>query len=116
MRQRKKEARHNAALDQFTVRGLFRNGKRGTLMNQYAKEKRVKWVLLIIVGFAASFSLLSYAMETIPMGTVYAVWTGIGTAGGALIGILFYKEQKDAKRIFFIALILCSAVGLKILS
>nr|WGD90326.1 SMR family transporter [Bacillus subtilis] len=39
-------------------------------MNQYAKEKRVKWVLLIIVGFAASFSLLSYAMETIPMGSV----------------------------------------------
>ncbi len=115
MRQRKKEARHNAALDQFIVRGLFRNGRRG-LMNQYAKEKRVKWVLLIIVGFAASFSLLSYAMETIPMGTAYAVWTGIGTAGGALIGILFYKEQKDAKRIFFIALILCSAVGLKILS
>ncbi|AEP90442.1 MULTISPECIES: multidrug efflux SMR transporter subunit YkkD [Bacillus] len=86
------------------------------LMNQYAKEKSVKWVLLIIVGFAASFSLLSYAMETIPMGTAYAVWTGIGTAGGALVGILFYKEQKDAKRIFFIALILCSAVGLKILS
>ncbi|MGF9968859.1 paired small multidrug resistance pump [Bacillus sp. SJZ110] len=86
------------------------------LMNQYAKEKSVKWVLLIIVGFAASFSLLSYAMETIPMGTAYAVWTGIGTAGGALIGILFYKEQKDAKRIFFIMLILCSAVGLKILS
>lgn len=50
------------------------------LMNQYAKEKSVKWVLLIIVGFAASFSLLSYAMETIPMGTAYAVWTGIGTA------------------------------------
>ncbi|PNB45884.1 QacE family quaternary ammonium compound efflux SMR transporter, partial [Pseudomonas sp. GW456-E7] len=45
------------------------------LMNQYAKEKSVKWVLLIIVGFAASFSLLSYAMETIPMGTAYAVWT-----------------------------------------
>ncbi|MBL3649286.1 MULTISPECIES: multidrug efflux SMR transporter subunit YkkD [Bacillus] len=86
------------------------------LMNQYAKEKSVKWVLLIIVGFAASFSLLSYAMETIPMGTAYAVWTGIGTAGGALIGILFYKEPKDAKRIFFISLILCSAVGLKMMS
>ncbi|MEG7282091.1 DMT family transporter [Bacillus sp. 0909A] len=86
------------------------------LMNQFAKEKSAKWVVLIIIGFAASFSLLSFAMETIPMGTAYAVWTGIGTAGGALIGILFYNEQKDAKRIFFIALILCSAVGLKMLS
>ena len=55
-------------------------------------------------------------METIAMGTAYAIWTGIGTAGGALAGILFYGEQKDAKRIFFIALILCAAVGLKILS
>lgn len=64
------------------------------LMNQYAKEKSVKWVLLIIVGFAASFSLLSYAMETIPMGTAYAVWTGIGTAGGALVGILFTRNRK----------------------
>ncbi|MGG1008509.1 multidrug efflux SMR transporter [Bacillus velezensis] len=86
------------------------------LMNQFQKEKNVKWILFIIAGFAASFSLLSYAMETIAMGTAYAIWTGIGTAGGALAGILFYGEQKDAKRIFFIALILCAAVGLKILS
>lgn len=115
MRQRKEEARHNAALDQFIVRGLFGDGRRGPY-ESICEGKSVKWVLLIIVGFAASFSLLSYAMETIPMGTAYAVWTGIGTAGGALVGILFYKEPKDAKRIFFIALILCSAVGLKILS
>ncbi|ADP31802.1 QacE family quaternary ammonium compound efflux SMR transporter [Bacillus atrophaeus] len=87
-----------------------------TLMNQFQKDKSLKWLLCIIVGFAASFSLLSYAMETIPMGTAYAVWTGIGAAGGALVGILFYGEPKDAKRIFFIALILSSAVGLKILS
>ena len=54
-----------------------------------------------ICGF---FSLLSYAMETIAMGTAYAIWTGIGTAGGALAGILFYGEQKDAKRIFSLRL------------
>lgn len=50
------------------------------------------------------------------MGTAYAVWTGIGTVGGALVGILFYGEPKDGKRIFFIALILGSAVGLKLIS
>ncbi len=43
-------------------------------------------------------------METIAMGTAYAIWTGIGTAGGALAGILFYGEQKDAKRIFSLRL------------
>lgn len=64
------------------------------LMNQYAKEKRVKWVLLIIVGFAASFSLLSYAMETIPMGTAYAVWTGITLPAGRLSASSFTRSRK----------------------
>lgn len=102
-------------MDQFIIRGPFGNARRYTY-ESISKDKSLKWLLCIIVGFAASFSLLSYAMETIPMGTAYAVWTGIGAAGGALVGILFYGEPKDAKRIFFIALILSSAVGLKILS
>ncbi|MBU8582266.1 multidrug efflux SMR transporter [Bacillus paralicheniformis] len=87
-----------------------------TMMNQFHKDKRLRWILLLIIGFVASFFLLSLAMETLPMGTAYAVWTGIGTVGGALVGILFYGEPKDGKRIFFIALILGSAVGLKLIS
>ncbi|MCY7601070.1 SMR family transporter, partial [Bacillus altitudinis] len=43
------------------------------------------------------------------------IWTGIGAAGGAIVGMLFYGESKDAKRILFIALILSAAVGLKII-
>ncbi|ASB89952.1 MULTISPECIES: DMT family transporter [Bacillus] len=87
-----------------------------TMMNQFHKDKRLKWIFLLIIGFAASFILLSLAMNTLPMGTAYAIWTGIGAAGGALVGILFYDEPKDAKRMFFIALILASAVGLKLIS
>ncbi|MEK5097131.1 DMT family transporter [Bacillus sp. FSL W8-0848] len=87
-----------------------------TMMNQFHKDKLIRWIFLLIIGFAASFFLLSLAMNALPMGTAYAVWTGIGAAGGALVGILFYDEPKDARRIFFIALILASAVGLKLVS
>ncbi|MEC3606786.1 multidrug efflux SMR transporter [Bacillus glycinifermentans] len=87
-----------------------------TMMNQFHKDKRIRWIFLLIIGFAASFFLLSLAMNALPMGTAYAIWTGIGTVGGALVGILFYDEPKDARRIFFIALILASAVGLKLVS
>ncbi|OLP64915.1 Multidrug resistance protein YkkD [Bacillus pumilus] len=86
-----------------------------TMMNQFQKERHLKWILFIAVGFAISFSMLSLAMNTIPMGTAYAVWTGIGAVGGAIVGMLFYGESKDAKRIFFIALILSAAVGLKLI-
>ncbi|OTP29631.1 multidrug resistance protein YkkD [Enterococcus sp. 6C8_DIV0013] len=50
------------------------------------------------------------------MSTAYAVWTGIGASGGAILGIILYKESKDIKRIFFISLILIAAVGLKLIS
>lgn len=86
-----------------------------TMMNQFQKDRHVKWILFIAAGFSVSFLMLSLAMNTIPMGTAYAIWTGIGAAGGAMVGMLFYGESKDAKRIFFIALILSAAVGLKII-
>ncbi|BBP88730.1 multidrug resistance protein YkkD [Bacillus safensis] len=87
-----------------------------TMMNQFQKDRHVKWILFIAAGFfRCPFSSCSLAMNTIPMGTAYAIWTGIGAAGGAIVGMLFYGESKDAKRIFFIALILSAAVGLKII-
>ena len=55
-------------------------------------------------------------MKTIPMGTVYAVWTGIGTVGATLLGMFMYGEPRDWRRIFCIALIIASAVGLKVIS
>lgn len=77
-----------------------------------------KWdaAIYLVIGFGISLYLLSYAMKTIPMGTFYGGWTGIGTVGFTLLGMFFYRESKDWKRIFCIALILVSAVGLKAIS
>lgn len=66
-----------------------------------------------IVLMLASFVLLAYAMKTLPLGTAYAVWTGVGAVGAALAGIVFLGEAASAQRLFFIALIVAGIVGLK---
>ena len=70
--------------------------------------------LILIGGFAISFQLLLQAMETIPLATAYAVWTGIGTVGAAIVGMLFFKESKSWLRIGCILGIIFSVVGLKL--
>ncbi|ETT82999.1 multidrug efflux SMR transporter [Viridibacillus sp. FSL R5-0477] len=86
------------------------------MMNKWQYEKKATIMISLIAGFTISFSCLSYAMNTIPMGTAYAIWTGIGASGGALIGIFFFGESKDWKRIVFITMVLSAAVGLKLVS
>ena len=71
---------------------------------------------LLIGAFTLSFAGLAYAMGTLPMGTAYAIWTGIGAAGGALLGMLFFNESKDWRRIVCIVLVLGAAIMLKLLS
>lgn len=89
----------------------------GVLMiNKFNKDRNATSVLLLVAGFGLSFLFLSFAMKTLPMGTAYAVWTGIGASGGAILGMIFYGEPKNFWRIFFIALVLGSAVGLKLVS
>ena len=88
----------------------------GVINMKRMTEKKWDAVLYLIIGFGVSLSLLSYAMQTIPMGTVYAMWTGIGTVGATLLGMFAYGERKDWKRLFCIALIIASAVGLKLIS
>ncbi|WP_068776410.1 multidrug efflux SMR transporter [Paenibacillus sp. FJAT-26967] len=85
-------------------------------MNKISQKRTLTWFLMLIIGFGLSFSLLSIAMETIPMGTAYAVWTGIGTSGGTLLGMFVFGESKDWRRIVFIAMIISAAVGLKLLT
>jgi quaternary ammonium compound-resistance protein SugE len=63
-----------------------------------------------------SFFLLNKATQTIPLGTGYAVWTGIGAVGTVIIGILFFREPSDFWRVFFIALLIGSILGLKLVS
>lgn len=86
------------------------------MINRLNKNRDFLSLLLLIVGFSGSFFCLSFAMKTLPMGTAYAVWTGIGASGGALIGMLLFGEAKSLKRIIFILLILISAIGLKLVS
>ncbi|MEW6361509.1 MAG: quaternary ammonium compound efflux SMR transporter SugE [Pyrinomonadaceae bacterium] len=63
-----------------------------------------------------SFYFLSLAVKSLPIGTAYAVWTGIGTVGAAIIGILAFGEPKNAVRILCIALIIAGIAGLKFTS
>ncbi|MCV4820658.1 multidrug efflux SMR transporter, partial [Escherichia coli] len=60
-----------------------------------------------------SFYFLSLAVKSLPIGTAYAVWTGIGTVGAAIIGIVAFDEPKSALRILCIALIIAGIAGLK---
>ncbi len=85
-------------------------------MNRIIRHRSVLNVLMMIVAFAGSFSFLTVAMNGISMGTAYAVWTGIGTVGGALVGMLMYNEARSGLRILFIAMIITSAVGLKLIA
>lgn len=67
-------------------------------------------------GMVASFWLLSLAMRTIPVGTAYAVWTGIGAAGTVLLGMVLLGEPRDAGRLACVGLIVAGVVGLRLLS
>jgi paired small multidrug resistance pump len=80
------------------------------------RKKNLLSYLFLAVAFGTSFSLLSYAMTVIPMGTAYAIWTGIGTAGSAILGMLAFGESREWKRFLFISMILTAAVGLKLLT
>lgn len=84
-------------------------------LNEFARTKKKWLIIMMAITFVFSFSFLKIAMISIPMGTSYAIWTGIGTAGGAVLGMIIYNESKHFMRIFFISLILISVIGLKLL-
>ncbi|MFQ5656397.1 MAG: DMT family transporter [Candidatus Methylomirabilales bacterium] len=72
--------------------------------------------LAFLLFSAISFWLLTVSMRTIPLGTAYAVWTGIGAFGTAIIGILFFNDPINFWRIFFLTLLVGSIVGLRLVS
>jgi len=75
------------------------------------------WPSLITVALMiASFFFLSLALRTLPIGTAYAIWTGIGAIGTALIGLLIFDEPRTAARLVCILLIVAGVVGLKLAS
>jgi quaternary ammonium compound-resistance protein SugE len=82
-----------------------------------ARDASGVWIGIWWTGFAVStvmsMLLLSKAVQTIPLGTAYPVWTGIGAVGTVVMGILFFKEPATFARLFFIALLVVSIIGLK---
>ncbi|MFC4388445.1 DMT family transporter [Gracilibacillus marinus] len=85
-------------------------------MNKIVNEKSVTSFVILGIGFSFSFGLLSVAMQSLPLGIAYAVWTGIGTVGSVLVGMIFYGEPKDWKRLLFIGMIISAVIGLKLTS
>lgn len=82
----------------------------------------MKWVYLqpgvasvsaVVVLTVVNILLLSWAMKGLPVGTAYAVWTGLGAVGVALFGIWLFKDPVSAPRFFFMGLIVCGVIGLK---
>ena len=78
--------------------------------------EQVLWLLGFFVSMSMSMYLLYRATLTLPLGTAYAVWTGIGAAGTAIAGILFFKEPATLWRVFFLFTLIGSIIGLKYVS
>jgi len=69
-----------------------------------------------LVAMIGSVVLLALAVRTLPLGTAYAVWTGIGTAGAVLLGIVLFQEPATLARLFFVGMIVAGIVGLKLVT
>lgn len=86
------------------------------MINKLHNDRNLQSFILLILGFSASFLFLAYSMKTLPMSTAYAIWTGIGASGGAILGMILYNESKDWKRLVFIGMVLAATIGLKLVS
>ncbi|MDW7772397.1 MAG: multidrug efflux SMR transporter [Desulfobulbaceae bacterium] len=74
------------------------------------------WIIFSVISMAASGAFLFLAQKTIPMGTAYAVWTGVGAVGTFFIGILIFSESAALLRFFFVGMIIAGILGLKLSS
>ncbi|HQW24196.1 MAG TPA: multidrug efflux SMR transporter [Bacteroidia bacterium] len=100
------------------IAGLFEVGFTTCLAK--AKETSgaasMYWLGGFFICLSLSMFLLYKASQSLPLGTAYAVWTGIGAVGTAIIGIIFFKEPAEFLRLFFIGTLIASIVGLKMVS
>ena len=74
------------------------------------------WYVGFFIALSISMGLLIKVTQTLPIGTAYAVWTGIGAVGTTLIGIIIFKEPATFWRLLFISTLICSTIGLKTVS
>ena len=98
----------------LVVAGIFEWGwPVGLKLGWTDRGAQYGWIAFAIVCTAASGTLLLHAQRTIPMGTAYAVWTGIGAVGTFVIGVLVFSEPATFARWFFAGLIVAGILGLK---
>lgn len=95
--------------------GIFETGFAYCLAKarESAPTESYAWYAGFAVCLLLSMLCLIYATKTIPIGTAYAVWTGIGAAGAVLAGIILFKEPAGAVRLFFLTTLILSIIGLK---
>jgi quaternary ammonium compound-resistance protein SugE len=85
-------------------------------LKQMDNHRNPVWTIIFYVSILTSFYFLQLALRTLPIGTAYAVYTGIGVVGTALLGMLLFREPVTAMRFLFLSLILTGIVGLKLTS
>lgn len=100
------------------IAGLFETGFAACLgkAKETSGTASTWWMTGFFACLAISMALLYRATQTLPIGTAYAVWTGIGAAGAAIVGILVFREPAQFWRIFFLVTLIGSVVGLKAVS
>ncbi len=100
------------------IGGLFEVGFASCLgkMKETSGSEAIWWFVGFLVSLSISMALLMKATQTLPIGTAYAVWTGIGAVGTVLVGIFIFKEPVYFWRVFFIITLIGSIVGLKAVS
>ena len=74
------------------------------------------WSVGAVAALSLSLFLITKVIKTLPIGTAYAVWTGIGAVGTVLIGIIFFKEPVSFGRLFFVSTLILSIIGLRVVS
>ncbi|GBF74566.1 QacE family quaternary ammonium compound efflux SMR transporter [Paenibacillus sp. 598K] len=75
---------------------------------------RLKPTIGAIISGMFSFYFLSRALQQIPISTAYGIWTGIGSAGGVLLGMYLFRESRDVRKLIFIGMIITSVIGLRV--
>lgn len=81
-----------------------------------SENHKMLWWILVILGYFLSYAFLALAIKKLPLGTSYAIWTGIGTIGTTLVGIYLFKETLSLPQSICITMIICGIVGLKLLA
>lgn len=102
----------------LTIAGLFEVGFTFCLGKARATTgtEMYLWYIGFFISLSLSMLLLIRATQTLPLGTAYAVWTGIGAVGTVLVGIFIFKEPTTFLRLFFITTLIASIIGLKVVS